>query len=169
MVPDNVILKIGRTNQGHVVRLEGRGTFLESPTLLSLISQMLAADPDDLLVIDLSATDYADSTFLGCMVALHRRFNSNSKVRVYLGAISAGCRAALNATHLDSFFPMVETIPPVQGDWAVLDKLELAAGDLGRHILETHRLLIEADASNQEIFGPVVAQLTRELDERSQQ
>ena len=168
MVRESVVLKVGRTSDGHVVRLEGRGTFLESPTLLSLIGQMLEAEPDDVLIVDLSDTDYADSTFLGCLIALHRRFNSGGRVRVYLGAISTGCRIALEATHLESFFPTVENIPPIQGDWAVLDKLELAVGELGRHILETHRLLIEADESNQKIFGPVVEQLTRELRDQAQ-
>ena len=159
----DAVLKIGRTQTGHVIRLEGKASCMESPALKSLADYLLDTDASGDLVIDLSGGEYPDSTFLGCLIGLHRRFNDGHQPRVYLSSVSASCRASLSDSHLDQLLPTMDASPPILGEWAVLDKLLLPPKALGQHILDAHRLLMDANETNQRTFAPIVARLTREL------
>ena len=63
---------VGRTEAGYAIRIEGRGTMRESPALQRVVRTVLDGEACA-VTIDLAVCDYLDSTFLGCLVDLHRR------------------------------------------------------------------------------------------------
>src|SRR5687768_10917844 len=70
-------LKVGRTGAGYCVRVEGRGTMRESPAVEEFVARSMGGDPVT-VVVDLTACDYLDSTFLGCLLGLHKRFGKRA-------------------------------------------------------------------------------------------
>jgi anti-anti-sigma regulatory factor len=161
MSPPSVV-KVGRIPPGYRVRVEGRGTLRESPAVHEFAGHALR-DGASTLVVDLSACDYLDSTFLGCLVDLHRRHGSGQPPRLLIAASPAVRRQAFAANHLEPLFHHVDECPEVVGEDRVIPPLALEASDLGRHILECHRRLAEVEGPNRSAFGAVVEGLAREL------
>src|SRR5687768_15889346 len=72
----NAALKVGRTPNGYCVRVEGRGTMRESRAVHEFASQSVGGERGETLTVDLADCDYLDSTFLGCLVELHRKLGA---------------------------------------------------------------------------------------------
>src|SRR5688572_1241566 len=94
-------LRVARAADAYVVLVRGRGTLRESRTLHGYVQCILEL-PDNRVVIDLSACDYLDSTFLGCLVQLHRQ--QGTPQRVALAASPAKVTALLAPLRLDRLF-----------------------------------------------------------------
>jgi anti-anti-sigma regulatory factor len=158
-------VSVGRTRTGYCVRIEGRGTLRESPAVHAFADWMLA-DPANDLVLDLSACDYVDSTFMGCMAWLQRRFGGPGRQpgRVAFVVPPPTGRRAIETMHLESVLNLIPSAPPLVGASTVIPAPELSPEDLGRHILECHRRLVEIDTGNEAIFGPIVARLARDFE-----
>src|SRR5262249_47038872 len=97
-------LRIARTESGCVVRVEGRGTMRESPSLRAMTMQVLDEEPNTTLAVDLESCEYLDSTFLGCLVAMHKRYGQGPTCRFMIAASEAAIARLLAVTHLDRVF-----------------------------------------------------------------
>ena len=161
------------TGSGSVVRLVGRGTMLESRAFHRYASSCLEAAPAEgdpgqpYLTLDLSACQRMDSTFLGCLVDLHKRFNRGGKRRFALAAPEAVRKELLGVCRLDRLLPVQDEAPPVPGKGKLL--LSVPKPDpreLGEHVLECHLRLAEQDCPGKEAFASVAQQLGKELANR---
>src|SRR4051794_26506821 len=155
-------VKVSRTEVGYRIRIEGRGTLRESPAVREFARQVLDREPGA-LVIDLTACEYLDSTFLGCLVHLHRHDRSASSPRLLVAAQPHDCKRLLAPNCLDSLFQITEDCPCVIGEDLVLPPLESSRDDLGRHVLECHRRLVEVGGPNKAAMQGVVDRLAEEL------
>lgn len=155
-------VKVGRIRPGYRIRVEGRGTLRESPAVHEFADQALR-DGASTLVVDLSACEYLDSTFLGCLVDLHRQHGTGEPPRLLIAASPAVRRQAFAANHLERLFRHIDVCPEVIGADQVIPPRTLEARDLGWHILECHRRLAEVEGPNQSAFGAVAEGLAREL------
>ena len=110
--------------------------------------------------------------FLGCLVGLHQRFGRSEPPR-FLVAASADKRQRLLAPlQLHRVLKLLDEAPQGAATWVALGAAEVTprAGDSperGRHLLECHRRLAELGSENEAVFGPLIEQLTRELEERA--
>jgi anti-anti-sigma regulatory factor len=154
-------LKVGRLNDGYVLKIQGRATIRESTAMQSFAKQALA-DGRGRLVVDLAHCESLDSTFQGCLLSLARRYGQASDRRFALGAPSAAARAALTASQLMHLLPIVEPAPTPIGAMADLCVEEVDSHALGEHILDCHRRLAEVDHAGGK-FRRVIEQLEREL------
>ena len=68
------------------------------------------------MVVDLSHCDYLDSTFLGCLVSLHRTYNRTSPHRFQVAASCDQRQKLLAPTHLDHLLDLTEVCPEPIGD-----------------------------------------------------
>src|SRR4051812_24313726 len=93
-MPTPTALIAAPTENGCVIRVEGRGTMKESPAASGLANRTLAGDASAVVVIDLSACTYLDSTFLGCITSLYGRFG-HAPARRFFVAGSPEKRKAL--------------------------------------------------------------------------
>jgi anti-anti-sigma factor len=156
-------IKVGRTSTGFRVRVEGKGTLRESPAVQEFAGQAFR-DEACTVVVDLSACDYLDSTFLGCLVTLHKRYGCGQTPRLLIAASPAVRQRVLAPNHLDSLFRIIGECPEVFSEDTV-SPVALGSRELGWHIMECHRRLAEAGGPNREAFGQVAEGLARELVE----
>src|SRR5262249_2450828 len=68
------VLKAGRTATGYLIRVEGHGTLRESDALQRFVRERLG--DADTLAVDLADCVCLDSTFLGCLLGLHKRMGT---------------------------------------------------------------------------------------------
>ena len=160
------MLRVGRTASGFLVRVEGRGTMSESPALQEFAVQSLdGPSAPSTVVVDLSHCDYLDSTFLGCLVHLHRHYNRTSPHRFLVAASRDQRQKLLAPTHLIQVLDLTEVCPEPVGDVLEVPRPSLPGADLGRHVMECHARLAELGGSRAAAFRSIADQLARELGE----
>jgi hypothetical protein len=106
-----------------------------------------------------------DSTFAGLLLGLRKRFAAAGG-SVYLAARSDGCRQTMKQMHLDALFTELPSAAPqhVKQIACPADGLRDAAMiDL---MLRAHAELAALDEENQRVFGPIVAMLTQQAQQR---
>ena len=155
-------MTVGRTAEGHRIRVGGKGTMRESPAVREFAAQALDGGSGS-LVLDLSACDYLDSTFLGCLVVLHKHYGRGCPARFAVAVPSESCRRLMALNKLETFLPIVGESPRVLGAEIPLPAPGSCSMDLGRHIMECHRQLAEAGGPNQVAFRRIADQLDHEL------
>jgi hypothetical protein len=117
------------------------------------------------LLVDLSRCDYLDSTFLGCLASLHRKYNRTLPHRFQVAASGDKCQKLLAPTRLNYLLDVTEVYPGPIADVLEVSHPILASADLGRHLLECHRRLAELGGSQAASFQSIADQLARELGE----
>ena len=163
MVEQDSNLRLGRTETGYIVYVAGRGIVRESRTLHEF-ALGIVEDGACTLAIDLSGCEYLDSTFMGCLVDLYKRFGKQSAKRFEIIADKERSRSLLAAAHLHTILPIGERPPQLIAECLVLALCELDRRQLGRHIMDCHRRLAELGGPNQEVFNRIANQLELELE-----
>lgn len=162
-MPTPTALKVAPTENGYVIRIEGRGTMKESPAASCLANRTLAGDASAVVVIDLSACTYLDSTFLGCLTGLYGRFGHGSSRRFFVAGSPEKRKALLGAVKIDSLIPSIDAAPAPRGEWVTVSIDPVDQRDLSRHVMECHRVLAQADSPMSGAFAKIADQLEREL------
>lgn len=147
-------LSVGRTNAGYLVALEGKGTLFQSPSFQQLAERCLREEPST-LVFDLSACEYLDSTFLGCLVSLHRKYNGGDRVRLQIHAPGEVRGRLLHSSHLDRLLAFTPSPPELAGELVAADMSRPGRDVLGRHVEESHRRLAELGGHDAAAFGSI--------------
>jgi anti-anti-sigma regulatory factor len=155
------LVEVGRTGDGFLMRIVGRGTMRES---LAFHDQMIdcLAQESVKLVVDLNDCDYLDSTFLGCLVNLHRRLGAD---RLQIAACEQRRKMLLSAMRLERFFTLVDAAPESVCCPTTISAEALDSRGLGRHAMNCHRELANLGGPNQAIFTRIADQLAQELNE----
>lgn len=161
-------INVGAGSAGFVVKVVGRGTMCESPAFHEFVLQSLNSHPGT-LTVDLSDCAYLDSTFLGCILDLHRRFGGGKFPRFFLADLSESCRKLLAANRMDMVFWIVDECSEPAGAMVAIPETASDPNEVGRHILECHRRLAELGGRNAAVFGPIVEKLDRDLRKRHTQ
>ncbi len=163
-------LRVGRTASGFLVQVEGRGTMSESPALQEFAVQSLdgPANPST-VVVNLSHCDYLDSTFLGCLLNLHRKYNRTVPHRFQVAASGDKRQRLLGPNHLIQVLDLMDVSPQPISDVLEVSHPTLPGHDLGRHVMECHRRLAELGGAGAAAFRSIADQLAHELGEATQQ
>lgn len=156
-------LTLGRTSDGYVVCVEGRGTMRESHALHAVGCSCLEDDRQAKLTVDLSGCDYVDSTFLGCLVSLHKRGSRAGAGRLVIAAPEVRRSSLFSASRFEQFFQQVDVSPRAINQPLSICPAAADARALGRHIMECHRQLAQIEGPDQSAFARVVERLAREL------
>jgi anti-anti-sigma factor len=159
-------LQAGRTESGYLVRVQGRGTMQESPAVHEFAVQSLDGEPaTSTFVIDLTACEYLDSTFLGCLATLHRRYNRSMPHRFWVAAPLEKSQRLLGSSGLNRLLDITERSPALVDELLETLGQDLPPHELGRHVMECHRRLAELGGPNQSAYRSIAQQLARELGE----
>jgi anti-anti-sigma factor len=166
-MPANLsVLKFGISDAGYLVRVEGRGTIDESISFTSFVSAILDCDSSRRVILDLSACDYLDSTFLGCLLALHQQFNRQSPQRFVIAASGEVRTRLLARTRLDQVLPLTDdgdTESP--REWQCISSAEMQQRDFVSYLIDCHRRLAKLGGPDSSALQQVAEQLARELGE----
>ena len=156
------VLKVAATAGGCCIRVEGRGTMRESPAAAEFAGKVLS-EPGTSVVVDLSACDYLDSTFLGCLVEMHRRAGRSTPSRLTIAAPKEVVHKLLSPTKLDMVLSTTLTPPQVVGEFVALPAAEPGSRDVMRHVMECHRLLADVGGPQKAAFAAIADSIEREL------
>ena len=138
----------------------------ESPALQEFAVQSLEGPAGPItVVVDLSLCDYLDSTFLGCLVSLHRKYNRTLPHRFQVAAPGDKREKLLAATHLVQVLDLTDVCPEPISDVLEVSHPILLGDGLGRHVMECHRRLADLGGSGAAAFRSIAEQLARELGE----
>jgi ABC-type transporter Mla MlaB component len=145
----------------------------ESRSAAEFVSRAVDADPGTAVVIDLSACDYLDSTFLGCLVEMQRRAAKAPAApgapagvtgpRFVVSAPPEKVKKLLSPTKLDLALKRTAEPPQLSGEWVDLPAADPASPDVMRHVMECHRRLAELGGPQQAAFAAIADNLEREL------
>ena len=163
MVARATTLKIAPTDAGCVIRVEGEGTLGQSPAAREVALNTLGADPKATVVFDLSACDYLDSTFLGCLMDVYRRFGRTQPQRYSIAADAETRKKLLGPTHIDRLIPTLDAPPATCGPWVTVRTQNLTSRDLTRHVMECHQALADSECPMRGVFAKIAQHLEREL------
>ena len=155
-------IQIGQADSGPIVRIEGRGTMRQSASVNEFIGRVLSAEVGQ-VVIDLSGCNYLDSTFLGCLLRLHKRFGASKPPRFCVAAPQTLARKLLGSTCLDRILQVVPSAPPINGVWHELHAESQESREVARHVLACHRELASIEGPAQSAFRRIAEQMEREL------
>src|SRR5215468_585437 len=141
------------TPSGHVlVRVEGRGTHMNSQPLRDFVMEMVRRGYCD-FDMDLAECLYLDSTFTGVLVALSLHVRDNLGGHVSIFGANARCREQLHTLGVDHLFDLAAAdLRPVGA--ASNDNLEALPWPYRSReawagtILEAHETLAKVDPSN---------------------
>jgi anti-anti-sigma factor len=160
------VLRVGQTASGFVIFVEGHRTLDESPAFYEFAAQSLEAElGPSTVVVNLSHCDYLDSTFLGCLAGLHRKYNRTMPHRFLVAASREKSQRLLGPTRLDTLVHVTEVCPEPIGEVVELSRPILPTADLGRHVMECHRRLAELGGPRAPSFQSIAEQLAGELVE----
>lgn len=169
--PPEPSLLVGELEDLVWIRVEGRGSFHNSPDLKAVAAHATSRGKSR-LVVDLLNSPIMDSTFMGTLTGL--ALNLRDMAGGGLLVINANERniQLLENLGLDQIFEvdkegqaLAELRRSVDAEFlgrspaSVLDKAEHAA-----HVLEAHEALAEANPANRERFRDVVSFLKSEVE-----
>ena len=157
------MLRFGSIPTGYVARIEGRGTMLESPGFLTFVSTILESEPQTSVALDLEECEYLDSTFLGCVLALHRRFAAAKPPRFMVIAGDDTRTRLLTPTRMDLILVLLTDCDSPQ-DWLDIPDCVLGQREFGEHVLQCHQRLAEIEGPQAQAFRRVIDELARDLN-----
>ena len=153
-----------RTASGYLIRVNGHGTMRESLAVHEFADGFLGENGVT-LTIDLNACQFLDSTFLGCLVSLHKRCEQKTPQGFRVAASEQKVKALLEPTRIHTLFSVTEDSEDVVGECVAITSEVQEPRDLGRHIMKCHRQLADIDGPDQDVFQRIADRLARELGE----
>jgi len=163
MVARPTSLRIAPTDVGCVIRVEGDGTMGQSPAAREVALNTLGADPNAVVVFDLADCDYLDSTFLGCLMDVYRRFGRTKPQRYFIAADAETRKKLLGPTHIDRLIPTMDAAPTPCGEWVTVKTQNLSSRELTQHVMECHQALADSECPMRGVFAKIVSHLESEL------
>lgn len=158
--------RFGHSDRTAVLRLDGPIRYTVAGPLRSFLDDALARDPLELVVVDLRATTFVDSTGLGLLARVGRLALSRSGRRAVIVSAETDVMTVLRAAALDVLFVVVEDPPvglPSELADVPLGPAGAEADTVGRAILDAHRDLAALSERNQDTYREVIATLEAEL------
>ncbi len=148
-----------------LLRIVGRGTLQESPTFLAFAMQSLD-DPQASVVVDLIECEYLDSTFLGSLVALQKRFGRLEPPRFSVVADQPTQTRLLAMTGLNRVLNLCAKLAANPVIWEPIPICPPDCDDFRQHVMQCHRHLAEAGGPKSDIFLRIVDRMQQELQSR---
>lgn len=155
------MLKVAPTESGLCLRIEGQGTMQQSPAAKDIAIRALEAGAT--VVVDLSACTYLDSTFLGCLMDLFRRFGRLQPPRYFMTGTDGTIKKVIGPTHIDRLIPQLPAPPATRGEWVELKSQALEKLEQMRHVMDCHRALATVDSPMQGAFTRIADEIEKEL------
>ena len=153
------------------IRCEGKGSFLNSPTLKAFGLERIAAG-ENCFVVDLAACTGMDSTFMGTLAGLATRLSAHSGAVLQIADAGERNRHSLEDLGLDFLID----IEPKKAAW--LNTIDSIRQNLqpphpiriqgqiqqAMHVLDAHKIHSNTNEKNQRSFNNVVTLLESELE-----
>jgi anti-anti-sigma factor len=139
------------------IRARGHVTSTLCPELKSIAFARLDAEPRvEKVLIDLSDCEYMDSTFLGLIVGMYKRFRNISTDRITLTGTNEICRGLLRTIGVLGLLQLSEEKPAFP---IAMTRIVAGSKATARFILEAHEDLSDLSEENRSRFKTLTAVL----------
>ena len=156
-------VSVAPTETGCCIRVTGRGTVRESAAARDVAARTLNAG-NTTVVVDLSACDYLDSTFLGCLTGLFTAYDRTKPHRFLIAAPPEVRKKLMGPCRLDKLLPFIDAAPAAAGPFVPVPAVDEGDSlDVARHVMTCHRALAEVDSPMRAAFTRIADQLEKEL------
>ena len=160
---------VGRTNKIVWIRVEGKGSFLNSSGLKEFSREMINRGHRE-FVIDLRNCPVMDSTFMGTLAGIALRLREVGQGSVHVTNLNERNRDLLRNLGLAPLFALdLCGIQPPEEILGQADVLDASSGidrsAQAKTMLEAHEALVEADPDNFTKFKDVLDYLKQDLDQ----
>lgn len=151
----------------HVLRLAGELRYPISPSIECFLDRLFAETDPVGFVVDLTETEYIDSTNLGLLARIAKEMKARGGKRVTLVSTRTDINEVLLAMGFDEVFDLVRRPwnTPARGQALPLEEAD--RGALAHTVLEAHRILMALNERNRDQFQDVVAALERKARAQS--
>ena len=153
------VLCVAKGKHGFIIRVQGRGTSNDSPTLANFVRDCFSMDNTS-VAVDLLGCTYLDSTFLGCLLTLQRQ---GKEERFCVVADEATRTRLLAATGLDGYLKLISKAPRSLSPFLKIEPTPVSERELGQHIMEAHQALSEVPSEVASAFREIASKLKDEL------
>ena len=156
---------VGCNNKIVWIRVEGKGSFLNSGSVKEFAREMIGRGHRE-FVVDLAGCPVMDSTFMGTLTGVALQLREQSTGSLSITNLNERNRDLLCNLGLNQLFIM-EGVAPDGGVTGEQTSLEPSPGadrvGRARTMLEAHEALVEADAANLTKFKDVLEYLRQDL------
>ncbi len=162
----NSSILVGLTNKIVWVRVEGKGSFLNSPGMKDFTKEMINRGHRE-FVVDLRNCPVMDSTFMGTLAGVALRLRELGQGNLHVINLNERNQDLLSNLGLDQLFAI--DMCAVKGSDAATQPLEGATATPGDRtaqaetMLQAHQALVEADPENLMKFKDVLEYLKQDL------
>lgn len=147
---------------GCIVRVTGSGSLTESPAFRAFVERYLSGDRSRTVTVDLSDCDFLDSTFLGCLIGLHK-LGGEGDSRLRFFDANNRCPWLFSTSMLDRYLKIVTSCPKPTDEFKEIPDCELDAREFGEHVMQCHRRLAAAGGAESKVYQAIADQLAKEL------
>jgi anti-anti-sigma regulatory factor len=162
-IPSSIL--VGTTNKIVWIKVEGKGSFLNSAGVKEFAKEMVNRGSRE-FVVDLRNCPVMDSTFMGTLAMIALRLREIGQGSLHVINLNERNHDLLTNLGLDQLFSM-DACGVREGGPAVRSTLAAApSGDQSaqaRNMLEAHEALVEADPENLTKFKDVLEYLKQDL------
>jgi anti-anti-sigma factor len=157
-------LEFARTSNGFVIRVIGHATMKTSPAFRELAEQCLAAESAAEVIVNLEPCGYLDSTFLGCLIQVHKRCRDFDDARFCVVAQPTARTKLFSTSMLDRLLHFVDDVPAATTEYVSFTTKQLTSDEFGLHILRCHQRLAELSGADVDKFQSIANRLAKELN-----
>ncbi len=148
---------VGVTSRAVHIRVEGKGSFQNSPALKEFSKQMLERGFRN-FVVDLNTCSVMDSTFMGTLAGIALRLREFGDGRLVVRNANERNSDLLKNLGLNNLFEIESKIPA-----APLEQTRSNRSDQAACMIEAHEALVDADPENLARFKDVLEYLKQDL------
>lgn len=159
--PQPAIL-VGTANKQVIVRVEGKGSFLNSTGLKEFAKEMMNRGFRE-FTIDLRNCPFMDSTFMGTLAGISLRLRELGQGRLHVVNLNTRNSDLLSNLGLDRLFSIDAAGPPAGEAVRALDGEIPDKAVQKRTMLEAHEAAVEANPENAAKFKDVLDYLRQDL------
>ena len=152
---------VGSLGQTVWLKVNGRGTFQNSPGVKEFVKQMIQRGHRE-FVVDLEECELMDSTFMGTLAGVALRLREIGQGGLRTVNVNVRNASLFENLGLDQLFT-VETGHDTDAPKSLKQAEAVDEDNAKETVLEAHEALIEADAHNAVKFKDVVDYLRQEL------
>jgi anti-sigma B factor antagonist len=155
---------VGLTNKIVWIRVEGKGSFLNSPGVKDFTKEMINRGHRE-FVVDLKNCPVMDSTFMGTMAGVALRLRELGQGHLHVINLNERNRDLLGNLGLDQLFA-IDMLPVKTGGEPAGKTLNDVTADRAAQaetMLEAHEALVEASPENLTKFKDVLEYLKQDL------
>jgi len=156
-------LSCATTDEGCIVRVIGKGTLTDSPAFRAFVHRYLSGDGSRTVTVDLSDCDYLDSTFLGCLIGLHK-LGGEVESRLRFFDADNRCQRLFSTSMLHRYLNIVSSCPEPTDDFQKIPDCELDAREFGQHVMQCHKRLAAVGGEDSRVYQSIAEHLAKELD-----